>query len=140
MPPSPRLYKSTVRGVSEWAKSELDHVGRIASVEDPDLQYSYALSTVNGMLHLRNAVYELLNDRNHYEHHHEDLVRLYGSVNRTVQHLISEYRIERSVIERFNTRHVLGNIRNLQWNRNPIGGKTRRERSSKRNKTRKTKH
>jgi hypothetical protein len=32
----------------EWAKSELEHVGRIAAVEDPDIQYSYAQSTVNG--------------------------------------------------------------------------------------------
>lgn len=136
MPPSPKQYKTTVNGVFAWAKNELEHVGRIATVEDPDLRYSYALSTVNGMLHLRNAVYELLHD-GAYQQHGRDLQRLYNQVNRAVQHLISEYNVERRTIERFNTRQVLGNIRNLQWNAGQIrGGKTRK--SSRRNrKTRK---
>lgn len=42
-------YDTTFQGVMKWAESELEHVGRIVSLEDPDLQYSYALSTVNGM-------------------------------------------------------------------------------------------
>lgn len=131
MPPSPREYKTTVAGVSAWAKNELEHVGRIATVEDPDLRYSYALSTVNGMLHLRNAVYELLHD-GAYQQHERDLQRLYDQVNRAVQHLINDYDVDRGTIERFNTRHVLGNIRNLGWPaaagqpRQRRGGKTRK--------------
>lgn len=136
MPPSPKQYKTTVNGVFGWAKNELEHVGRIATVEDPDVRYSYALSTVNGMLHLRNAVYELQHD-GAYQQHGRDLQRLYNQVNRAVQHLISEYNVERRTIERFNTRQVLGNIRNLQWNPAQIrGGKTRKSRRSNR-KTRK---
>lgn len=141
MPPSPKHYKTTVAGVSAWAKNELEHVGRIATVEDPDLRYSYALSTVNGMLHLRNAVYELLHDAA-YQQHERDLQRLYDQVNRAVQHLIKDYDVERATIERFNTRQVLGNIRNLQWTpaagqpRQRRGGKTRRSNKSSR-KTRK---
>ena len=136
MPPSPREYKTTVNGVSAWAKGELEHVGRIATVEDPDLQYSYALSTVNGMLHLRNAVYELLHD-DAYQNHEKDLQRLYDQVNRAVQHLIKDYEVDRATIERFNTRQILGNIRNLHWPaaagqpRQRRGGKTRK--STRRN-------
>ena len=125
MPPSPKQYKTTVNGVFGWAKNELEHVGRIATVEDPDLRYSYALSTVNGMLHLRNAVYELLHD-GAYQQQARDLQRLYNQVNRAVQHLITEYNVERRTIERFNTRQVLGPIRNLEWNELIRGGKTRR--------------
>jgi len=121
MPPSAKLYKTTVNGVFNWAKSELGHVGRIAAVEDPDIQYSYALSTVNGMLHLRDAIYELLHDAA-YESDKHDLQRVYDQVNRAVQHLITEYKVERRTIERFNTRHVLGSIRNLRWTAR--GGKT----------------
>ena len=137
MPPSPREYKTTVSGVSAWAKSELEHVGRIVSVEDPDLQYSYALSTVNGMLHLRNAVYELLHDEA-YQNHEKDLQRLHDQVNRAVQHLINDYDVDRATIERFNTRQVLGNIRNLRWPaaagqpRQRRGGKTLRSRKTNR--------
>ena len=116
MPPSPKKYKTTVNGVSAWAKNELEHIGRIATVEDPDLQYSYALSTVNGMLHLRNAIFELLHD-DAYQQHEHDLQRLYEQVNFAVQRLIIEYNVERRTIERFNTRQVLGNIRNLRWPR-----------------------
>jgi hypothetical protein len=127
MPPSPKKYKTTLKGVFGWAQGELEHVGRIAAIEDRDIQYSYALSTVNGMLHLRNAVYELLHNER-YQTHEEDLQRLYDQVNRAVQHLINDYDVERRTIERFNTRRVLGEIRNLHWPAARVGGKTRRNR------------
>jgi hypothetical protein len=38
-------YDSTAKGLMMWATSELEHVGRIVSLKDKDLQYSYALST-----------------------------------------------------------------------------------------------
>ena len=114
MPPSPKLYKSTFSGVSEWAKSELEHVGRIATVQDPDLQYSYALSTVNGMLHLRNAIYELYKDPN-YAGQKTELYRLYYGVQRALQNLITEYRVNKKTLENFNTRKVLGDLDDLKW-------------------------
>jgi hypothetical protein len=132
MPPSRKKFHSTLSGVSGWAMGELEHVGRIAAVEDPDLQYTYAKSTVDGMLHLRNAIYELIND-NSYSRHFEDLNRLYGQVNRAVQHLITEYNIEKETIVNFNTRGVLGNVNNLQWKHN----KTVRSGGRRRNRTRK---
>ena len=46
---SPKEYHPTVRGVLEWANSELEHVGRIVSVEDPDLQLCYEHSEWNGL-------------------------------------------------------------------------------------------
>jgi len=124
-----------MKGVFGWAQGELEHVGRIAAVEDRDIQYSYALSTVNGMLHLRNAIYELLHD-GAYQQHENDLQRLYNQVNRAVQHLIKDYNVERRTIERFNTRQVLGNIRDLRWPEAARGGKTLRNRKNSR-KTRK---
>ena len=115
MPPSPKKYKSTINGVNMWAQSELEHIGRIASVEDPDLQYAYALSTVNGMLHLRNAIYELMED-DAYLNKKNDLSTLYNQVNKALQHLVIEYKVERQTIQQFNTRAVLGNIGNINWN------------------------
>lgn len=115
MPPSPKKYKSTIRGVNIWAESELEHIGRIAAVEDPDLQYAYALSTVNGMLHLRNAIYELMEDAT-YLNKKSDLSVLYNKVNKALQHLVTEYKVERQTIQQFNTRAVLGNIGNINWN------------------------
>ena len=51
-------YDSTAKGLMMWATSELEHVGRIVSLKDKDLQYSYALSTVNGMAHLKDAIFQ----------------------------------------------------------------------------------
>ena len=61
---SPYKYHVTAKAVMEWANSELEHVGRIAACEDKNIQYSYALSTVNGTAHLKDALYELVNDSN----------------------------------------------------------------------------
>ena len=132
MPPSPKMYKTTMKGVFGWAQGELEHVGRIATVEDPDIQYSYAMSTVNGMLHLRNAIYELIK-HNAYSQNREDLIKLYSQVNRAVQHLITEYKVDGETIKQFNTRHVLGNIMNLNWPAK--GGSTRRNRGNRKRAT-----
>jgi len=133
MPGSPKMYKTTMKGVFGWAQGELEHVGRIAAVEDPDIQYSYALSTVNGMLHLRNAVFELTK-QDEYAQQRADLNKLYGQVNRAVQHLITEYKVDGETIKKFNTRKILGNITNLKW---PVkGGSTRRNKKGKQTATR----
>ena len=110
---SPKEYHPTVKGVFEWANSELEHVGRIASVEDPDLQYSYAMSTVNGMAYLKDAIYELVNDPK-YSMHKEDLLRLHGAVIRTMKHLVKDYKTDLNAIKAFNTRKVLSN-RNFNY-------------------------
>jgi hypothetical protein len=112
MPPSPKKYHTTVAGINMWAVAELAHVGRIVAIEDPDVQYAYAQSTVNGMLHLRNAVYELLHDKA-YSLHKEDLSRLYGQVNRAVAHLVKDFDVDLKAVAAFNTRGVLGNISNI---------------------------
>ena len=113
---SPKEYHPTVRGVLEWANSELEHVGRIVSVEDPDLQYSYALSTVNGMAYLKDALYELVNDSK-YSAHKEDLLRVHGAVIRTMKHLVKDFNIDLDAIKAFNTRKVLSN-RNFTYLKN----------------------
>ena len=113
---SPKQYHPTVRGVLEWANSELEHVGRIVSIEDPDLQYSYALSTVNGMAYLKDALYELVNDPK-YSTHKEDLLRVHGAVIRTMKHLVKDFNIDLDAIKAFNTRKVLSN-RNFTYLKN----------------------
>jgi len=99
-------YDATLRGVMEWANSELAHVGRIVSLKDKDIQYAYALSTVNGMMHLSQAIEELLADRS-YSHHHTDLRKLHGKVGRTIDHLIKDFGVNIDTIRAFNTRKVL---------------------------------
>ena len=101
-----KLYRSTSRGVMEWANSELAHIGRITSLEDPDIQYSYAMSTVNGMLHLRQALNELVKDPD-YAMQKSDLIKTENAVVRALKHLIKDYDIDLNTIRNFNTRHVL---------------------------------
>jgi len=105
---APRRYRTTMTSVLAWANSELEHVGRIAAVEDPDLQYSYALSTVNGMMHLCDALYEMAKDPK-YDWKREEFLRTHDSVVRVLKHLISEYKVDLGTIRAFNTRHVLSN-------------------------------
>jgi hypothetical protein len=100
------MYKSTAQGVMKWASAELEHVGRIAAVEDPDIQYAYAISTVNGMMHLRQALAELV-DNNDYAHYHVDLKKTHDGVVRVIKHLIKDYNIDLETIRAFNTRRVL---------------------------------
>jgi len=99
-------YDATFRGVMEWAHSELNHVGRIVSLSDKDVQYAYALSTVNGMMHLNQAVEELMGDRA-YSRHRNDLRKLHGKVERTIDHLIKDFGVNVGTIRAFNTRKVL---------------------------------
>ena len=101
-----KKYESTVRGVMEWANHELEHVGRIVSIDDADIQYSYALSTVNGMLHLRQALHELIEDPD-YAMHKKDLKKTHDSVVRVIKHLIKDFNVNLQTIKNFNTRHVL---------------------------------
>lgn len=101
-----KKYESTVRGVMEWANHELEHVGRIVSIQDPDIQYSYALSTVNGMLHLRQALHELIEDPE-YAMHKNDLKKTHDSVVRVIKHLIKDFNVNLQTIKNFNTRQVL---------------------------------
>ena len=107
----------TVRGVMNWAQKELEHVGCLIGVKDADIQYSYAQSTVNGMLHLRDALFELVNDPN-YADHKEELLRTHDKVIRVVKHLIKDFDVDLEDIKRFNTRKVLGNLSYLNDARN----------------------
>lgn len=109
-------YEATANGVMQWAQSELEHVGRIASIKDKAIQYSYALSTVNGMAHLRNALFELVNDPA-YAHHKVDLLKTHNAVIRVIKHLIREYKVKLQTIKDFNVKHVLGDMSYLNKNK-----------------------
>jgi len=127
---SSKKYNATAKGVMKWAAHELEHVGRIASIEDPDIQYSYAQSTVNGMLHLRDALFELVNDPN-YETHKVDLLKTHDQVVRVIKHLIKDYNVNLEEIKTFNTHHVLGNLSYLS-NTPAAGGRRRSTRKNRR--------
>jgi hypothetical protein len=134
------IYDATVKGVMKWAEHELEHVGRIASVEDPDLQYSYAQSTIYGMAHLKDALAQLVGEVDHVDKK-RDLLRTHDKVIRVMKHLIKEYDIDLEPIKAFNIKHVLSNLNYL--NDEPIskmpaleGGKrkTRRRKNVKKSK------
>ena len=103
------MYDTTPQCIMHWAKSELEHIGRIASMKDKDLQYSYAQSTVNGMAHLKDAIFQLVNDKD-YVHHKKELLVIHGKVIRAMKHLVKEYRVNLNEIRKFNTRKVLSNF------------------------------
>ena len=105
-------YEMTVKAVMMWANSELEHVGRIVSVKDTHLQRSYAMSTLNGMAHLKDALYELVTDPG-YKMYKKDLLRTHDAVIRTMKHLIKDFNLDLDTIKAFNTDHVLSNLKYL---------------------------
>lgn len=107
-----------------WANSELEHVGRIAAVEDPDLQYSYAISTLNGMAHLKDALYEFVTERQG-EPMTKDLKLIHDKVIRVMKHLIKDYNLNIQEIVQFNTRKVLSSLNYLK-NAPRVTNKTRK--------------
>jgi hypothetical protein len=105
---SQKKYKISVDGVMEWAKHELDAVGRIASIEDTDIQYTYAMCTVNGMLHLRKALMDL--SENPTTQERARILQTLDEVERVITHLIKDYGVDLNSIRAFNTRKIMGNI------------------------------
>lgn len=122
---SSHRYDTTLFGVMEWAKAELDHVGRIIAVKDRALQYSYALAVVSGMAHLRDALFQMVNDPV-YAHRRKDLLTTHDQVVRTMNHLISDFSIDLRTIRAFNTARVLSPFSYLKKSR-----KSKRSRKSK---------
>lgn len=106
---APYKYDITAKGALMWAASELEHVGRIVSVKDKHIQRSYAMSTLNGMAHLKDALYELVTDKS-YGHWHNDLLKTHDAVIRTMKHLIKDFKLDLDTIRNFNTNHVLSDL------------------------------
>jgi len=122
---SSKKYNMTVESVNRWAEHELQHVGYLLGVEDPDIQYAYAQSVVNGMLHLRDALFEQVMDPKN-NNCKGDLLKTHDKVVRTIKHLIKDYKVKISEIKRFNSHHVLGNLAYLKR-------RTRKTRQTQRN-------
>ncbi len=110
---APYKYNATAKGLMMWAQHELEHVGRIAAIEDENIQYSYALSTLNGMAHLKDALYEFVSSRTD-EHWTQDLLTIHEQVVRVMKHLIKDYDLDVDAIEEFNVRGVLSNLNYLR--------------------------
>lgn len=110
---SSHRYDITAKCAMNWASHELEHVGRIVGMKDKDLQYSYALSTVNGMAHLRDALYELVTDPA-YKEHKTDLLKTHDKVIRVMKHLIKDFKVDLNTIRAFNTKKVLSSLNYLK--------------------------
>jgi hypothetical protein len=127
---SQKKYKISLQSALEWAKHELDAVGRIASIEDTDIQYTYAMCTVNGMLHLRKALMDL--SENPTTQERARTLQTLDEVDRVITHLIKDYGVDLNSIRAFNTRKIMGNIskfnsvnttrRNTRLNVGPVAG------------------
>ncbi len=102
-------YEITAKSAMQWAAHELEHVGRIASLADKDIQYAYAMSTLNGMAHLKDALYELVTDPE-YSAHAKDLQKTHDAVVRTMRHLKTTYNLDLDAIRAFNTRGTLSDL------------------------------
>jgi uncharacterized membrane protein len=106
-------YNKYIDDLRMWKKCELAHVGRIAAMQDKDLQYSYALSTVNGMVHLRDAIFERVTDPA-CKNEKAQLLQMHDDVVRVIQHLIKDYQVNLKTIKAFNTRHILKSFNYLK--------------------------
>jgi len=108
---APYKYEKSPHCLMKWVASELEHVGRIVAMKDEHLQKSYAMSTVNGMAHLKDALYEAAHEEGNET---TQLMRAHDSVIRTMKHLIKDFDINVQAIEDFNTEHVLSNLTYLK--------------------------
>ena len=127
---SSHKYDITAKCAMNWASHELEHVGRIVGMKDKDLQYSYALSTVNGMAHLRDALYELVTDPV-YKEHKADLLKTHDKVIRVMKHLIKDFKVNLNTIRAFNTKKVLSNLNYLNDKKHTVK-RSRKARSTRR--------
>ena len=119
-----KQYNTTAHGLMMWAQGELEHVGRIAAVSDKDIQYSYAQSTLYGMAHLKDAIYQYVNKFPQCPMKY-DLLTVHDQVIRVMQHLKDEYYLNLDDIRAFNTRKVLTPFTYLK---NKRSKKTRKQR------------
>lgn len=110
---APYKYEIRFAGLMSWVASELEHVGRIVATKDRHLQKAYAMSTVNGMAHLKDALYEAVQDPSSAVHK-VDLLRAHNSVVRTMKHLIRDFGVSVRAIREFNTEHVLSDLSYLR--------------------------
>jgi D-alanine-D-alanine ligase-like ATP-grasp enzyme len=125
-------YDSTAKGLMMWANSELEHVGRIVGLKDKDLQYSYALSTVNSMAHLKDAIAQYV-EKHPESNMREDLLVIHEKVIRVMKHLISDFGVNVDTIKAFNTRGVLSSMKYLQDGGKRCYRKTRKTRKTRKN-------
>ena len=84
-------------------------MGRIAAMQNSDLQYAYAMSTLNGMAHLKDAIYEYITTED-TTHMRSDLKKVHDKVVRVMKHLVRVHKLNVQDIIDFNTRHTLSNL------------------------------
>jgi len=123
-------YDSTAKGLMMWATSELEHVGRIISMKDKDLQYSYALSTVNGMAHLKDAIFQYV-QKHPNSHMRDDLLTIHEKVIRAMKHLIKDFDVDLETIRAFNTRGTLSSFEYVKNGSKRHRGATRKTRKNR---------
>jgi hypothetical protein len=136
---APYKYEKSPHCLMNWVKSELEHVGRIIAMKDPHLQKSYAMSTLNGMAHLKDALYEAVQDPDN-DDHKKQLQRAHDDVIRTMKHLIDDFDLNVATIKAFNTEGVLSNLNYLNNNSTRKNRNNTNNNPTRKNRSRNRKH
>ena len=127
---APYKYEMTAHAVMKWAWHEMEKMGGIIAVKDPHIQKSYAYSTLNGMAHAKDALFELAND-DKYANQKVDILKKHEALIRVMKHLIKDFDLDLDVIRAFNVEGTLSDLDYLK--NNTIGGrrKSRKNRHSR---------
>jgi hypothetical protein len=86
------IYNRTVHGVLHWFKLELDYAVRIRLINDHDLRYATALSSINGMDQLKDIVARML-DNPEYGSYRSYLLYFHNNIIQIMEKLVTEYLI-----------------------------------------------
>ena len=86
------IYNRTVHGVLHWFKLEVDYAGRIRLINDRDLRYASALSSINGMDQIKDIVARML-DNPEYASYRSYLLYFHNNIVRIMEKLVTEYLI-----------------------------------------------
>jgi hypothetical protein len=110
---SVKQYDITLKNIMMWADEEIKSIGSITALENADLRYSYALSTLNGMAHLKDALDQLIKNKNTVGASKRDLTIKLNQVIRVMKHLMKQYNLDIKAIKTFNVKKVLGSLEYL---------------------------
>jgi hypothetical protein len=110
---SVKQYDITLKNIMMWADQEIESIGSITALENADLQYSYALSTLNGMAHLKDALDQLIKDKDTVGASKRDLTIKLNKVIRVMKKLMKDYNLDIKAIKAFNVKKVLGSLEYL---------------------------
>jgi hypothetical protein len=136
-------YNASAKGLMRWACHELQHVGKIIALKDPDLQVSYAMSTVNGMAHLKDALYQTVKRMEKDgtpAYMKDDLLRVHENVIRVAKHLVKDFNLGdagKAAMKAFNIKGTLSSsVLDELFSGGGVNTRKRKQRKANRRSTR----